>query len=148
MILSIVYFCSHFNCVLPTHCVFHLCYPSVRFASSHLPLGAYSQIILEIPGHPTKLHSVNSMKTLWHCEYKTPLQLLSYVVNFVMTIVYISHGFEGDILLMSHGFDGDILKFLPRWDTKALARFVTRRRRQRVTNAPRLSWHLESNILV
>ena len=36
------------------------------------------------------------------------------MVNFVMTIAYISHGFEGDTILMSHGFDGDILEYISR----------------------------------
>ena len=34
---------------------------------------------------------------------------------------------------ISHGFEGDIPEYQPRGDTKVLARYVTRCRRQRVT---------------
>ena len=37
------------------------------------------------------------------------------------------------IIHISHGFEGDIPEYQPRGDTKALARYVTRCRRQRVT---------------
>ena len=33
-----------------------------------------------------------------------------------------------DIIDISHGFEGDIPEYQPRCDTKALARYVTRRR--------------------
>ena len=38
-----------------------------------------------------------------------------------------------DIIHISHGFEGDIPEYQPRGNTKALARYVTRCRRQRVT---------------
>ena len=40
---------------------------------------------------------------------------------------------NNDIIHRSHGFEGDTPEYQPRGDTEALARYVTRCRRQRVT---------------
>ena len=44
-----------------------------------------------------------------------------------------SHSKPCDIIHISHGLEGDIPEYQPRGDTKSLARYVTRCRRQRVT---------------
>ena len=44
----------------------------------------------------------------------------------------VTFGYQ-NIIHISHGFEGDIPEYQPRGDTKALARYVTRCRRQRVT---------------
>ena len=46
---------------------------------------------------------------------------------------YAMHDLDNNIIHISDGFEGDIPEYQPRGDTKALARYVTRCRRQRVT---------------
>ena len=41
-------------------------------------------------------------------------------------MVYLYHMFEIKIIYISHGFEGDIPEYQPRGDTKALARYATR----------------------
>ena len=65
-----------------------------------------------------------------------PFLLLSDVLLGVAQKYMYQHvkGFvTDDIIHISHGFEGDIPEYQPPGDTKALARYVTRCRRQRVT---------------